>query len=543
MSDIVVTNDNYNLILNNFADNDFLGYRRNDSSFCIDVIYISDLHLNYKYSDDRDKYIYNVARSLINSLIDIIKQYELYFPYVVFLGDIADDREDVYLFYRYYNKFANRLYNKLSHRYYSTRLYDMRNTYVILGNHEFMQFDTIDDGVKWYKDRLSYMGYNVLFNEYMFGNTRDMIRLKCIGVIVFGGTGFAGLNAKYNADNLVCSKNFDRKEEIRQSKLFEKAYNEAVRFAKKHCCVLLCFSHYQYNDCLKKYNNQTIFFSGHTHINVVSNTEDLVLYANNQVGLKSTNYEFKHHMVGIITNPYSSLGDGWYETNLVNYVQFMDYLSVMLLGWKLISKKIKEHNGKLYLVKKHEVYGFFVVCYDKDKPYSFICNGGRLKKIHDNYDIDSIFNDFDSVIIGYLNLVCPVRKKQQLLSDAFKQLGLRGRIHGLIVDIDYWNHVMINPITGELQYYYSEGLDQDPILFKSLLEVEPVKELEADKLNSIIASNNVLMEKSCENSFINNEAYGVSMKINAIQFLFDKRLLRRFDYDLVKFRNLLEGKE
>lgn len=527
MSEMLITNDNYKVVLDSIIDNKLLGYRGNTGPFCINVIYISDLHLNYKYSDDKNKYIYNTAKRLIKSLRDTREQYKLYSYYVVFLGDIADDKEDVYLFYRCYNRFFR----------------DMRNTYVILGNHEFIQFDTVEDGVKWYKDRLGYIGYNVLFNEYMFGVAGWRIRGMCEGIIVFGGTGFAGLNTEYNADNLVGSKNFDRKEEIKQSKLFEKAYNEAVRFAKKNNCMLLCFSHYPYNDCLKKYNKQTVFFSGHTHINIVTDTGDLVLYANNQVGLKSTCYEFKNNLIGYFTNPYDMLTDGWYETDLVNYVQYTKYLGVRLLGWKIISKKIKENNGKLYVVKKYGIYGFFIVCYDEDKPYSYICNGGKLKKIHDDYDIDSIFNNFDSVIVGYLNLIGPVRKKQQLLSDAFKKLGLDGRIHGLIVDIDYWNHVMVNPVTGELQYYYSEGLDQEPILFESLLEMASVKELEVDKLNSVIASNNVLMERSCENSFINNEAYGVSMKINAIQFLFDKRLLRRFDYDLVKFRNLIEGKE
>lgn len=37
------------------------------------------------------------------------------------------------------------------------------------------------------------------------------------------------------------------------------------------------------------------------------------------------------------------------------------------------------------------------------------------------------------------------------------QLGLSGNIHGCIVDIDYYHHIMVNPTDGSIQFYYSPG--------------------------------------------------------------------------------------
>ena len=41
------------------------------------------------------------------------------------------------------------------------------------------------------------------------------------------------------------------------------------------------------------------------------------------------------------------------------------------------------------------------------------------------------------------------------ISEVIKSFGGSGRIHGCIIDVDFLNHVMLNPSDGQITYYYS----------------------------------------------------------------------------------------
>ena len=44
------------------------------------------------------------------------------------------------------------------------------------------------------------------------------------------------------------------------------------------------------------------------------------------------------------------------------------------------------------------------------------------------------------------------------ISEEIKAFGGSGRIHGCIVDIDFLNHVYLNPIDGQVSFYYAEDM-------------------------------------------------------------------------------------
>ena len=70
---------------------------------------------------------------------------------------------------------------------------------VILGNHEYVGFPDVDAAVAFYKESLEPLGYAVLQNECIEDD-------RCV---IYGGTGFAAHNERYNATNLVCSRRDD----------------------------------------------------------------------------------------------------------------------------------------------------------------------------------------------------------------------------------------------------------------------------------------------------------------------------------------------
>lgn len=115
----------------------------------------------------------------------------------------------------------------------------------------------------------------------------------------------------------------------------------------------------------------------------------------------------------------------------------------------MIRNRCKE--GKLYVIKSNGYYGFFIV----KKSGTSIVNGGRTKKIALSQNIKWIQDNFNIVVNKYLAALEPLRAKQVQLSRELKSLGFKGTIHGLIVDIDFYNHILVNPFDGTITFYYS----------------------------------------------------------------------------------------
>lgn len=156
-----------------------------------------------------------------------------------------------------------------------------------------------------------------------------------------------------------------------------------------------------------------------------------------------------------------------------------------------------------------------------------------------------------------------------------KRLGLSGEIHGTIVDIDFYHHIMVNPMDGTITFYYSPflGLVQEMNSFKEVMKSlcdgkENIKlrdkynkMLNEDKANllpsvkshspiKISGSTDAIIakERNMASVDLSDGAYGVSRKISPLQHLFTGRVLRAFDLRLAEteqtpFRkNLLIGR-
>ena len=47
------------------------------------------------------------------------------------------------------------------------------------------------------------------------------------------------------------------------------------------------------------------------------------------------------------------------------------------------------------------------------------------------------------------------------ISKVIKSIGGDGSIHGCIVDIDYYNHIYINPVDGKITPYFAYDMEQN----------------------------------------------------------------------------------
>lgn len=470
------------------------------------------------------------------------------------------------------------------------KLDKLRDIYFILGNHEYYDFDSIASAVDFYKTSLAKYGIRVLQNE--------MLELKCfsyldgtpkwIDFILYGGTGFAKYDEHFNANNTLCYNGFTREEEIEEGTKFEDGYHKALAQAKQEGKCFICASHYPTLSCLDRFNQETIYFTGHNHMNYYEKKKDRVVYADNQIGYYNQEITFKRATTGVSRNPYESLEDGIHETTVETYLQFYRYAGEFIKSGKYLSNLISKGSRKFYVIKQDDYYGFFIVCDSGPSKGISITNGGKTKKLTKDTDIDWIVKNFSLVISKYLRLLAPLRNVQTHLSKELRQLGLSGDIHGCIVDIDYYHHIMVNPTDGSIQFYYSpvfgivkylrnfnkviESLHENSEFTLTKCEQLQLQFTELSKkkrknkelyylkkiTNKEFCNQALLTTKPSDESGHNNfspgeskkeltsvdgelqyvsrteGAYGVSKRIQPLQRLFSSHILRDFDLRLVE---------
>lgn len=430
--------------------------------------------------------------------------------------------------------------------------------YVTLGNHEYTPFTDINTCVMLYKTKLEKIGIVLLQNNYIIKN----------GYVIFGGTGFAKYSNEWNAENLCCCKGFTRDEEIKETSMFEKAYNDAICYAKENKVCLICISHYPNESCLNNnYDKEVIYFTGHTHKNEIIIDSDKVVYADNQIGYDSNGIRFAIAKTGLCTNPYYSIRDGLYKTSIQDYLFFCRYINESVGNGNLLYQRCKNGNAELYVLKHNGFYGFFLINNGTSKGISIV-NGGKTKIITNSTNINWICENFDIVLSKYLQLLLPLRKVQEQLSRELRELGFLGTVHGSIVDIDYYHHIMINPMDGRFEFYYSPrwGLVQKLYSFYDVIKSLKVHDEFCDRNYSKIKklyeskfiTSDCLLSRVSDKFILEGDAYdelkegfellcyvsridgsyGISKKISPLQRIFDKHVLREFDLRLTETKQV-----
>ena len=457
--------------------------------------------------------------------------------------------------------------------YYGRRLYalndllESKKIIFVLGNHEYINFNSIGEAVKYYKKELEPLGINVLQNEILKGTMGTDYPHK---YVVYGGSGFAKYNCEYNADTIYCAKGFSRKDEIFETEKFEQGYNEAKKYAKKINACFICISHYPIKDCMRKIDPDTIYFYGHNHKDYFRRDEKAIIYANNQIGYTNKKIEFKSTNFGTIANPYGLLEDGLYKTTFEDYFLFYERFIENIGEGKLLKKRLK--TGDLYVIKDNGYYGFFIV--DKKKGISIV-DGGRTKNITKICDIEWLKHNFSKVLQTALKGMLPYRLAQEKISEELMELGFSGDIHGSIIDITKYYHIMLNPFNAKVYFYsyfnYNEayslpevyesfidaiismGQNQPYVFngeenFKNIIEKIEKNSKRKDYILGISKDDNFL-DKNKKDQLLRlsgnkdnqdldfqeasiieiNDIYNVSRRISPLQRLFIDRVLRFFD--------------
>lgn len=435
-----------------------------------------------------------------------------------------------------------------------------RFIYAILGNHELWDFNNYSKCVKAYKALFDGLGINFLCDDYGWLGVRNFrYRLEddldprnkkkvrkiqerefnendkeffCSNILIVGGMGFSGLNNSFNANKGIYRNAVNREEEVKRSKAWSNLFQKAYAVAQiTHSCLLV-FTHMPVSDWGGNLNNigNCIFINGHTHRNIAFGDENRnFVYSDNQVRYDKEIYHFKKALLYAPRNPFAADPDGYREINIDEFVEYYRYVHEQIPGTGIIKNQINNSDAKLYVMKQDGYVAFFLVSYKG----VYICNGGAIKKIGPYESLSRYFMNFKMMIDKYITGLTPLRRAQEEMSAYIKSFGGWGRIHGTIVDIDFTNHVMFNTADGSVRLYYSPvfGLLKTYPDIGSLIH-DHCPELE-DNFKRIGKSQMPLVltksqggTKELEWVDIKNSPYAISRRVNALQKLLDKRILR-----------------
>lgn len=497
------------------------------------IYYISDLHLMHrichadcKTQNDVMYLINRIVDNLIDDLIDDLRTDDNWRKKNITIligGDVSSD-------YEIFKWFICSLRKTIDEQFIEVSII------FVLGNHELWAFpdSSLDEIVQRYTDLIYGNGMYLLQNDIIYKNdigiykisTQELLtlspndireKLRSARLILFGGVGFSGYNKEFNANSGIYNKILSREQEIMETKKFEKLYNIVCAAISDKNVIIL--THTPQSDWCADNDQQKgfVYVSGHTHKNYFYDDGDYRIYSDNQIGYQNENPRFKFFYLDEEYDLFVDYKDGIYQITKNQYKNFYR-------GKNLQMQFTKDINI-LYMLKKN---GYYCFIHQGKRGQLTILNGGRSKKLEIN-NIHYYYNKMDGVIA---NIEKPLEKYttiQKQIANEIIKIGGHGTIHGCIVDIDYSNHIYVNPNDLTITGYYAIDIVQKqiypsiPNLLQDncpLLYGNYIKLLKEDTTNSIVISGDAKHELiNLPQEYLETDIYKASREISKMQKL------------------------
>lgn len=494
------------------------------------VFYISDIHLNHKIKKEFPKFatFKKIEKFIEEKIVDKITLSVKDFGELIIAGDVSFNYEISEIFYR-----------KLVKKWKRGKIF------VVLGNHELWDYgrkkSNKEDIVKTYRNLFESLGIVFLENNLYFKKRKTEIKLteeeilhasqeelKALangsGYIILGGLGFSGYEKRYNAScGLYRDAIPSLEEDVKRTKRFEAIYKK-VRTALGNNKVIVLTHTPKDNWSKDDYNNEWIYVNGHTHRNVFikSNYE---VYADNQVGYYSNNYALKYFRIQYFNCAICGYGDGIYKITVEQYIDFYNQYCQSI--------KFSKKEGQIYMLKRQGIYCFV---YRNEQGVLYLLNGGA--RITADKDIEYYYNNMVSYYNKLKESMQPYENYQRRIAKEVKDFGGDGNIHGCIIDIDYFNHLFVNPLDRSVIPYYAESMTNKVVYsnMESLLHfsaeeyIESFEECKRKNKELALINSDKRIRKG--ESSTDTRQYSISRYINTIKYATNLKIIRIWKDDI-----------
>ena len=286
-------------------------------------------------------------------------------------------------------------------------------------------------------------GLCVLTEEMLLHTSTDDLREffdEC-SMIVLGGLGFCGLNPRYNADTGLFRDRVSREEDIERSKRFRAVYDRVMSCASDKRVVVL--THTQMEDWTTDAPNKGwVYVNGHTHQNGLVKTDDgvAVLY-DNQVGYKPKKWHLNQFSLERYYDPFEAWADGLYQ---ITPQQYMDFNA-----GRGIQMEYFRQQGDIYALKQKGIY-MFMLQYGLGL---YLQRGGQ--KLNVFHGLEYYAANLEKYVEKIQMAFRPYRNALDKIAAEVKRFGGSGYVHGSIVDIDFYNHINLDPFNGIIMPYFA----------------------------------------------------------------------------------------
>jgi len=532
----------------------------------IPFFYVSDIHLchriinQFKEKATREE-IYSYVKSLAIKMVASIglKPND---SYLLIAGDTSSDFEIAKVFY-----------GQL------VQLWNPKRIVIILGNHELWDpYIELDDSIQVYRAYFNNLGISFLHNDLLFINEwaayriineQQMLELgeeairklvQYSSVIILGGIGFSGLNDKYNAINMRYGKTFEWEtpknalhRDIQESNRFDLIYRKLLSAIPKNKVIVL--THMKKGDWnADTHNPNWIYLNGHNHRNYLEVGNKRAIYADNQIGYKSQNIGLKYFYIDNEYDIFAYYQDGIYTITKDKYDDFSK--------GKMIQMSFSRDEGTIYMIKKNDIYMFFIYCLYSNRSknkYLYLMNGGKICKLIRNSldDLNFYYDNLEKYTENVRQLLDKYTGGQHKISDFIKRLGGSGKIHGCIVDVEKpdgledfsYYHLFINPTDGKVTPYFAYDVKSRVVYkdFKAMLESNEICKLLKDNYLRLekeakynlpdIQYSGQLEEWGDEVALYDEDSYlyKISRIIKSLQYVTEKNVIRIWNVELLNY--------
>ncbi|AMK13468.1 hypothetical protein AUP07_0412 [methanogenic archaeon mixed culture ISO4-G1] len=425
----------------------------------IKFYYVSDIHIDHKIKNALMKY---GRRAISADIVSQIAQNLVFYTNknIFHFSLIAGDTS-------FTPSIAQRFYQKMY----------MGNTgdevIYVLGNHELWSYDRMIPFSNFINQRKKEWAGNLLHDDlllYMWDDenwnfykknrymrkavysyyevmemTDEELRevMKKAIVRILGGTGFSAYSTESNARTGIYRGAITPEEDLKYTMRFEAMY-ERIRSVASDLQVIVLTHTPKESWSQEPYEPNWMYVNGHTHNNRILEDQENRVYSDNQIGYNTDLDEihFKQFSLDPGTDIFSELEDGIHQIGREDFIRFHQGRGIIVNF---------NRNGTVYLLKRKGLH-FFV--YRNEKDILFLMKGGRIEKA-DHQDIDYYYENLGRYSDAIESFMVPFTELEKKVSGAIRAIGGLGRIHGAIVDIDWYNHIYVNPFDGTLTPYYA----------------------------------------------------------------------------------------
>lgn len=503
---------------------------------CQRVHYISDIHLMHKIKNAECRSKEDVVYVIQKIVITITHEAG---SLLLINGDVASDFEIFQLFVK-----------MLSRTLHS-------NTMVVftLGNHELWSFHglSMEKIVAKYRTLLNEYGMYLLHNDILFSDADKGIHLikheelcemnnsqiiECLRsarYVILGGLGFSGYNMEFNANNGIYRETIDRAMEIKESQKFEGLYNRLHYILSNKNTIILTHTPKKDWSSEARHDKNFIYVSGHTHRNFFHDDGEYRVYSDNQIGYYNDSPHLKTFLIDNDYDCFADYNDGIFEITSEQYNDFYRGKNILMTFQREVNV--------LYMLKKN---GYYCFIHESKRGSLTILNGGAMKKL-EGQSVQYYYDNMDAMIATIKTPFDKFVAFQNRIADVVKKIGGVGTIHGSIIDIDFYNHIYVNPVDLIVTGYWA--LDMiNKVVYPSvptLLEencpkifAEYVKLLDGDEKNLITLKQQtdiVLLSQV----YLDTDIYKASREIKKMQKL-SSNILSSWYEDILSKKSQIE---